>query len=357
MTLYARLQSARASLTERILALDIPALGLSDYNQRYLGNIIANLERFLELQATLLERALVGNPKPLAETIVVDVGAGTGVFSFLALEAGVGTVVANDIYDVSCRDAALIGQALNTPLDHIVEGDADALIAHLQANALKPDALVSYDVIEHIYDVPAHLKKLSVLHHPSLRIVYASTANIANPKRVREITATQRQVESQTREAAWGHKERDTLTSYLDVRRALIREHAPELDDADLDRLATATRGLAGADITAAVDTFRADGTLSQPDHPTNTCDPHTGNWCEHLLDFDDLVRWCADAGFDATVSPGPFNTCGAPHKRLAKRTINLALRTLDRSGTKWAPYYILTAESRQPATHPSSSS
>jgi len=43
----------------------------------------------------------------------------------------------------------------------------------------------------------------------------------------------------------------------------------------------------------------RFGGTISyQIADPTNTCDPYTGNWCEHLIDFGWLERTVRSAGF-----------------------------------------------------------
>jgi hypothetical protein len=46
--------------------------------------------------------------------------------------------------------------------------------------------------------------------------------------------------------------------------------------------LAKKTRGLMKDDIEKLVEEYIASGKITyQPDHPTNTCDPYTGNWAD----------------------------------------------------------------------------
>jgi len=75
---------------------------------------------------------------------LVDYGGGSGLLSFLALEAGIGTVIYNDIYDVSCEDARKLGQALHLPLSRIVCGDVDELVSYLRKEKINVNAIVSY---------------------------------------------------------------------------------------------------------------------------------------------------------------------------------------------------------------------
>lgn len=78
--------------------------------------------------------------------------------SLLAAELGVGTVIYNDIYDVSCKDIEILSNALGLKPDHIVCGDVDDLVSYLQEKSISINVIVSYDVLEHIYDVDSHLR-------------------------------------------------------------------------------------------------------------------------------------------------------------------------------------------------------
>lgn len=206
----------------------------------------------------------------------------------------------NDIYDVCCRDVRILSSTLGLPLAHIVCGDVDDLVAYLNENEITVDAVVSHDVLEHIYDVKHHFEALAGLQG-NFRIVYTSSANPKNPLIVRRLRKKQIEVEHMTREKAWGHKERDTLEAYFLARKRIISAHAPELKPEDVENLARSTRGLRYDDIQRVVDEYRQTGRVCyQIDDPTNTCDPYTGNWCEHLIDFRYLIRVVQEAGFSA---------------------------------------------------------
>jgi len=80
------------------------------------------------------------------------------------------------------------------------------------------NAIVSYDVIEHIYDIKHHFETLGSLPRTFV-VVYASSANSKNPLIVRRLRKKQIEAEYITRERTWGHKERDTLEAYFAVRK------------------------------------------------------------------------------------------------------------------------------------------
>jgi hypothetical protein len=160
------------------------------------------------------------------------------------------------------------------------------------------NAIVSYDVIERIYDIKHHFETLGSLPRTFV-VVYASSTNSKNPLIVRRLRKKQIEAEYITRERTWRHKERDTLKAYFTVRKKIIAAYAPELSPAEIEHLARATRGLRQDDIEKCVDEYRQRGTISyQIADPTNTCDPYTGNWCEHLIDFGWLERTVRNAGF-----------------------------------------------------------
>lgn len=275
--------------------------------------------------------------------VLVDYGGGSGVISFLAAEMGIGTVIYNDIYDVSCTDVGSLSNALGLTLDHIVCGDIDELVSYLHENSISINAITSYDVLEHIYNVESHFRKLSCLTDSRFRIVYASGANIKNPRYVHSVKKLQIEAEYKTRNKKWGHKERDTLQSFLGVRKNMISAFAPDLSLEVVEQLARSTRGLIQRDIERCVDEFRLQGSITYHiDHPTNTCDPYTGNWCEHLMDFEWLERIIKNAGFLVEIMIGRYNTYGSLPKKSVKMFLNAMMKLLGRRGMFFAPYYVV---------------
>jgi hypothetical protein len=217
-----RIASAQSRLRDRLVALDIESSGVSEYNQRYLKEKIHSAEATLLLYGRLLYLSLSHSSVSLERFTLVDYGGGSGILSFLAKELGVGTVVYNDIYDVSCADVRLLSDTFGLPLDHVVCGDVDDLISYLHLNSLSIDAITSCDVLEHIYEVEYHFKALGSLSDGQFRVVYASEANIENPWRVRAFKKMQIDAEYKDREKKWGHKGRDSLRAYRSVREGII---------------------------------------------------------------------------------------------------------------------------------------
>jgi hypothetical protein len=164
---------------------------------------------------------------------------------------------------------------------------------------------------------------------------------------VHTVTRKQNQAEYENRELKWGHKERDSHRAYLDLRKEIISSYSPDLSSEQVEQLAHATRGLTKGDIQKCVDEYRRQGSITyHPDHPTNTCDPFTGNWCEHLMDTRWLQQVLEDAGFSVQILAGYYSVSGSLPKRTVKFFLNMAIRLMGRRGMVIAPYYVVYADS-----------
>jgi 2-polyprenyl-3-methyl-5-hydroxy-6-metoxy-1,4-benzoquinol methylase len=343
--LLAQVLAAAASLHVKLSSLNLKTIGISEYNQRYLGFLLRRMPGALEDYTHLLMCALQKHPRCLSEFMLVDYGGGSGLLSLLAREAGIGSVLYLDVYDVSCNDARTIAARLGLLADEYVCGDVDDLIQHFGRTPRRPDAVVSFNVIEHVYDVTTFLRKLCACAGETCSIVMGSSANTLNP-RTRLLTMRhQRLVELQDRERVWGHKNRDSLQSYLAIRRDLIKSAAPRLSPAIVEILAKRTRGLAAPDILAAVKTYQATSELPpEPEHPTNTCDPLTGNWDEHLLDPFMLLDQLESHGFRGQVLTGYYPRRGNLPKQCVTRILNAVISRSSWLGLRLAPHYVVCA-------------
>jgi hypothetical protein len=203
--------------------------------------------------------------------------------------------------------------------------------------------MISYDVIEHIYDLGVYFSKLPLLSDGSMRVVFASSANSHNPLINNQRIKAQKVIELKDRPKEWGHKERDALQSYLGIRKKIISTYAPHLTQDEVDMLARATRGLIKQDIEKVVVDYNATGIITySPDHSSNTCDPLTGNWAEHLMDTVEVKNLLSKSGFNVSVLPGYFDSAGKSYKRVAKESLNLAIRGLGGYNLAVAPYYVI---------------
>jgi len=342
---------AAERLKEKLSALDPLSPRVSAYFRRYLSDKLASLSPVLDLYAHVLKTCLSATGKDPDELSLVDYGGGTGMLSLLAREAGARKVIYLDIYDVSCADAARLAKSLGLAADHYVEGDVEALFSFLKSSGEVPDVVASYDVIEHVYDILGFFRRLADLPRETA-LVMASGANAANPLIRYRLSRIQRRVEREGQEARWGQKERDCRNAYVLEREAMLSAELSRLGaepgPVTLKELARRTRGLAGEDLLQAASRFAKTGVLPEPpEHPTNTCDPHTGNWAEQLLDPGDLVEALSKAGRPAHVEPGIYSAGWSGPKAAAKGMANLVVGALGKRALFAAPFFTVVSPSR----------
>lgn len=341
------IDEAVGRLRRKLMALDVRALGISDYSKKYLESYRAHGAAHLNVCAHILSLSVRASRGDMGLTGLIDYGGGNGLLSLLAREAGVGTVVFNDIFETSCTDAQRLASVLGLEADHYVSGDIADLIAYLGRNAIECQAICSYDVIEHVYDISSFLKALPQVSVGPLRAVMASAANGLNPRIKRRLMRMQQQIDNEDRVEETGHKERDALRAYRDIRADIIRGRAPTLDREQVDALASLTRGLAQVDVEVAVDSYRATGAFPPaPAHPTNTCDPTTGNWAEHLMDPFALADMIVSAGLDAHVESGYYGF-HLGQRAVIGSLLNRVIAATGSLGLRLAPYYILVGDRR----------
>ena len=335
--------NAARRLCDGVRSVDITSIGISDYNKRYFGDYKKDLHRVLQRTGFILAWSISACRKALSQIVFVDYGGGTGCLALLAKELGIGKVIYNDIYDVSCRDARLIAESLGLPADEYVCGDVDELLRVLRQKQLFCDVLASYDVIEHIYDVPSFLEKMGDSSTGPSIIFMASAANTRNPFIRRTLSRMHIQHEHEDRGEKYGHKERDTLRSFYSVRRELIESHSPELSQEVVALLAQNTRGMIKKDIITSVEEYKKTKCFPpKPPHPTNTCDPYTGNWQEQLLEPELLIRSLQARGVTSSIVCGYYGTHSRFLKGLCSLGLNLFISGFGKWGLRVAPFYAL---------------
>ena len=345
------LAAAVQRLRGKLLAVRSSDLSMSDYSRRYFEGTLVNGVSKLNLYAFLLFLAHHGKaPEQASLGGVVDYGGGNGLLALLAREAGIGTVVYTDIDGGSARDAAQLAAAVGLEADHYVVGDLADVTSYLRARAIRCEAICSYDVIEHVYDVDAFLRQLAVVTPGELRVILGSGANARNPRLRRRLMADQIRVENEDRTPDRGHKERDATRAYAQIRRSMIEELMPNLPTETINDLGKRTRGMARSDIEASVRRFAESGVLPPfPTHPTNTCDPNTGNWAEHLMDPNELAQTLAASGLGSQVLPGYYNPY-VGWKGAVAAGLNLVIKTAGKHGLLLAPYYVVIGQRGSPS-------
>lgn len=344
--LFSRIDKSVESLHQKLLAVDLSRCGLSEYNQRYLNEYLSNFNFFARFYTQVLIAGLRGLTKPVSEAVFVDYGGGSGFFSLLAKEVGFKTVVYNDIYDVSVEDARILSRETGLEIDHFVCGDARELVETIRHSGLQVDLICSFEVIEHIYDLQKWLAEI-VSIQGNFSLVCSSSANIKNPYICRRLSNAQRKAEFEGSTRQWGSKQRDTVLPFFEVRKQIIRENFTNLTNRQIEKFARQTRGFNREDIIDAVSLHLNTGEkIKALAHPTNTCDPNTGNWTEHLIDYGWLKKTAIQTGFSRPrILPGLYTWSDNKAARFVKKILNVFIRLLGDSGVWLAPIFIFRAK------------
>jgi len=201
--------------------------------------------------------------------------------------------------------------------------------------------IANSDVIEHIYDIDDFFKKIPKLG-PKLVFFFGTSANSTNPMVNRKLKKTQKEIEIKDRKHEWGHKDRDSLMAYLELRKKMIKDNFPDLGEKQIGRFARRTRGCIKEDIIKKVSDSIKNGTeIKELDHPTNTCDPMTGNWTEHLMNPYDLIKPLKKDFSWVTVKCGYYGISAKFVLNTGAKSLNLLIRVLPiRLGLFFAPVY-----------------
>lgn len=287
----------------------------------YLSVLLPGLRLALSRDAYIVGRTLTESSKPLADMVLMEYGGGVGLHSLMARQLGVGTVIYNDIDHGMCEQAKGIGGDTGLQADHYVCGDIDALAQFLEAHQMKADAITSYDVLEHVYDIEHFLKRLHSICNRNAVMMLCSGANMFWYPFAKHAAKMQKEAETVgLREYGVG--------AFLKERSKIVREFAPTLSEDEVQRLGILTRGLVSRDIAREVDRYLASGQVpTEIEHPTNTCNPHTGSWAERSMNPYYLAEELSFTGFDSTVLPMPFEKTSDMVNNLFRSALNVLIR------------------------------
>lgn len=347
--LLQRLDIAASAVADRLQAVDFNSLVVSDYTKKYIRGYLQSTQSVLQIYTYLIYVALKStNYLNLEESVFVDYGGGTGIMSLLAKEMGFGTILYVDIYDISCNDAEIIAISAGGGADRYICGGVDELFDYVKDAGILVDIVTSYDVIEHIYDLNNFYAKMNMLNSKELCIVCASSANMYNPMIRKKRTTGHQKVEYLVRRYEWGCKERDSRQSYFGLRREIISKVAPQFPQDVVDLIAKNTRGLYKSDIEKCVNEYVEFGDFAyRPDHPTNTCDPLTGNWNERLMYISVLKDIIEQNKFEFSILSGLYGYSKCISKRYLKFLINKLIVLLGKNALFFSPYYIVKAQKK----------
>jgi 2-polyprenyl-3-methyl-5-hydroxy-6-metoxy-1,4-benzoquinol methylase len=342
------INKAIANLIVKLNHLDLENLSISDYNKRYLKDYIEKLTFFMPLYKTLLEKVICNLQKPIKESCFVDYGGGCGILTFLAVELGFNKVIYNDIYEVSTADVKVIATAINLKVDEFITGDISEFISYIAKNNIKVDHLCSFDVLEHIYNIEDWFTKVRELPKP-FSLCFMTSANSSNPNTNRKLKKIHYKAEFVGAKKKKGWKERDSNLPFLELRQKMIAQKFPELAETKIALLAKNTRGLFGDDILKWVaHQLKTGDYRCKEKHPTNTCDPLTGNWAEHIIDIKNLKKIIENKNTTVKFTNSFYSESNNKILNLPKIIINFLIKILGEQSLFLSPSYTLEIQYKE---------
>jgi 2-polyprenyl-3-methyl-5-hydroxy-6-metoxy-1,4-benzoquinol methylase len=324
------IQDQAADLLNRLTELPVETLGMPQHCLEYFrSSHFKRLFFSIETSAHLLYRSISLKGKPVAETVIMDYGAGVGTLYMLAKMIGCKTVVYNDHLEDWKTSALLIAKAIGVNIDEYIVGDIQDTLEMLDKKNIQCDIITSRNVIEHIYKLDTFFDTV-YSYQPGALIYSSTTANYHNPA-------------SHIKHILW-HRKWEKY--FLPQRQALIREKIKTISEGDLRRLAKATRGLALSDFDNAVETFRNTGAMPDPSiHHTNTVETTSGVWFEHLLPFNSYRKLISSARYQLLFEPGFWDTHNSNKaKNLLGSLLNPMVRSTGKAGIRLAPFIYVIA-------------
>lgn len=130
------IELAAKNLFYKLYYLEIKSLNISDYMANYFGKSISNLKGTLQRYCFLLTLCLRNYENSLEDFVFIEYGGGSGIFSLLAKEIGIGTVLYNDVYKISCYDAKEIAKSIGNIADEYLLGEIQDIISYLKDKSI-----------------------------------------------------------------------------------------------------------------------------------------------------------------------------------------------------------------------------
>ncbi|MDY0110016.1 MAG: class I SAM-dependent methyltransferase [Candidatus Krumholzibacteria bacterium] len=272
--------------------------------------------------------------------VILDVGAGIGLNSILALLCGASTVRAVEYEGSRFASARLICQHLKIE-DRIELHQADILELALEPGSI--DAAFSFELLEHIRDTQRLYANLARWLRPGGRVYGRTGANGRNlyyRRRYRK---------------EW---DRIDAASFQPIRAQLIQEIVPGIAPGVLRELVARTRGELFAAVQNAALEYRRNGILPPAKPPCPPRDPHSGEYMERLLDPATTIAIMDAQGFETSLLRPDFanmtivNPARAMVLKFAGRVIG-ATHPASLAVAPWLEFLSTRAQRTEPAATP----
>ncbi|MBS4064978.1 MAG: 50S ribosomal protein L11 methyltransferase [Chitinophagaceae bacterium] len=336
-----QLSNAARRFHDLLESLNVDRLTIDEYPKFYLRYLLQHKEHYIDLYTKVLLKLLNISGKQPHELVLVDYGTGNGLLAMLGAVTGFSKVIAVDADPVFLKAAQLTAEALAMKGIEFVQSTEENMDEWISLE--QPAVLAGTDVIEHIYNLELFFQQL--YHITNIEaLVFTTASNPENPFIARKYKRMHLKEELIGGDVDDRKLFGDAHASFLSIRKKMIREYQPQLNDDVLNQLATATRGLKRKDIEKFVEAYMQNGIMGTViSHPTNTCDPETGSWAERMMAFKEFQTLFHKNGFQLQVSKGFYDRYkGNNIKRIIITTLNAFVKHVPYFGMKLSPFVFL---------------
>ena len=319
---------------ELLQKVDSKSISSNTYCQNYLQHLLMHKKYYVKIYAKVLDDMLAASPLVLNELSILDFGTGNGMLALFAKYCGCANVYACDVDADFLAAAQKLSEQLNLPINKFIKGGLEEVKFELKGAHLS--AIISTDVIEHIYDLPDFFNSMSEIN-PEMISVMTTASNPKNKWKVKQLKKLQ------IRDEEFGYSGNDIETeghaSYLSLRKEIIKDAFKNISPKNLNSLAIATRGLIKDDILKSTNNYLETGKLPIPADDFNTCHPESGSFTERIVSFQDYEKIYTNAGFHLKIKTGFYNNTGSLKHKLVNGLLNSLLKFFK---FKISPFIIL---------------
>ncbi len=332
------------SFKSKLNAIDIDAISNDVLVKNYLQKVLDQQDYYLKIYSWVLENALKQTTKPIHQISFLDFGCGNGLFAIYAKHCGLKKVYGCDFNKNFVDAASLLANAMNIIVDDWFVCNEETLFA--KCNSLNLDIVAGTDVIEHIYNLNTFFSNIHSLN-PKMITAFTTASvfeNYFKRKSLYKLMYQDEYIRSNVLEAT--SKDDFAGMPYLEIRKKIITNSFPQLEQQAILSLATVTRGLRSDDINAYVNQYLLDRIINPAQHNKyNTCDPITGNFTERMVQLKEYKQLYSQFNFELNISSGFYAADGKGLKFFLQAILNKIITVIGNGfiGRTITPLILLT--------------
>jgi len=319
------------SFLQKLDLINVDEISTSPLVKEYLQSVLQQRNYYTKIYAFVLRNTLTKSKKKTDEITLLDFGCGNGLLAIFAKHCGIKTVYGCDFNQDFVEAAKALSRAININVDDWFVSNEEELLN--TCNALKLDVIIGTDVIEHIYNLNVFYKNIFLLN-PTIITGFTTASVYDNYFKRRGLYKLMQQDETIGSNAFHAtSKDEYAGLAYIEIRKKLIAQTFPQLQQNVIDILASATRGLRKNDIEVFVNKYFQTRIISDvlSTNKFNTCDPITGNFTERILTLKEYKLLYHSNQFSLEVISCFYGANGKGMKSIVQKVLNVFIKIFNK--------------------------